>query len=99
MTHSGPWLPLVLCIQHGAVTPRGKEGRERCEEGGRGVFVSDRPKHAMGSRTTFCYMYVCDVVQAHTNIPPMRKLYLEHIVKSYSAYKAVTLNNMKGFLM
>lgn len=39
MTHSGPWLPLILCIQHGAVTPRGKEGRERWEEGGRGVCM------------------------------------------------------------
>lgn len=39
MTHSGPWLPLILCIQHGAVTPKETEGRERWEEGGRGVCM------------------------------------------------------------
>lgn len=82
-----PRLPLALCIQHGAVTPRGKEGRERCAQGGRGVFCeSARPKHATGL-THHLPLYVCDVVQAHTNIPPMRELYLGHRVTSYSADK------------
>lgn len=66
-----------------------RQGKDLKREGGRGgcvcVCESDRPKHAMDSRSTFCYM--CVVVQAHTNIPQMRNLYLVHLLKSFLASK------------
>lgn len=63
VTLSGLWLPSALCIQHGAVAQRGREGG-RSEKGGRGMCEkenepkSERPKHAMGIRTTYCHTYV-----------------------------------------
>lgn len=42
VTHSGPQLPSALCIQHGAVAPRGREERRREEREGARVWERKR---------------------------------------------------------
>lgn len=58
VTHSGPQLPSALCIQHGAVAPRGREGGRK-EDGKRGrerVCERERERgEAKRRETKACY--------------------------------------------
>ena len=77
VTRSGPRLPSALCIQHGAVAPRGREGA-RQEKGEReGVSRREkepnieRPKHATGIwQSTTCRTHVLYARYTH---PPNEK--------------------------
>jgi len=52
VTHSGPRLPSALCIQHGAVAPRGEGG---WKTGGGSDGVRERDKEPKKGKSKACY--------------------------------------------
>lgn len=57
VTHSGPQLPSALCIQHGAVAPRGREGGKKTGREGGSVCVREKERGGEAKRreTKACY--------------------------------------------